>query len=175
MNPKVPEITSSTPESRVDMEYHSNDKPESRTRYVNGEKHGLTTYWGENGKKESQETWKGGKQHGLKTGWDESGTKQSEKMWKNDGEFGLSVGWYESGAKWWESTSSDEYEQHGAETYWWESGGKKQESFYFDGEKYAQIEWDEEGKVTEVNFPQTTTKPIPKLNTSHITQQHTLR
>ncbi len=119
---------------KEEVSYHRNGKLNSKILYVNGKKHGVSTYWWKEGPKWVKEIWNKGKEHGLKTKWYESGQKYSEEMWI-DGKL------------------------HGAQTYWWRNGRKQMELHFFQDRELSRIFFDKEGGVTEINFPSQPTPP----------------
>ncbi len=146
MTPEIIKIDNNT---EIKIKRYSNGKVESKASYVNAVKHGMEIGWNEDGKKEWEEMWKNGKRDGVETGWHKDGTKECEITTKDN-------------------------KLHGMNTWWDENGRKKRETHYLWGKKYAQIEWDEEGNVTEVDLPVlpkiTKTKSIDKSKKSYHTR-----
>ncbi len=112
------------------------------TRYDNGEVMSKTPY-------------ARGKKHGLRIEWYDSGKKGREEMWKEDKIHGMTRCWWQNGSKWQERTWGNGQE-HGLRIEWYENGQKREEIYHLRGEEYARISWDEEGNITEINFPNST-------------------
>ncbi len=123
--------------TQIKITRHKNGKMESKTSYVNGKNHGIETGWYDDGTKRWREMWRRGKEHGVGTYWYNEGTKWAEGMWM-DGK------------------------RHGAYTMRYPNGQKEWEIYHLDNEPYAKIEWNEEGDVTKVNFPNTVINPLYK-------------
>ncbi len=130
--------------NRVDIEYYFNGivrTVRTNTHYVNYKKHGMDIRWYSN---------------------DDGGGKWEEIMWANGEVHGVATLWYESGQKKWQGMWK-EGKRHGLGRAWYESGVKKWETYYLHDKQYAQIEWDEEGKVSRTEFLSEITNPTPKV------------
>ncbi len=148
--------------NRTDTLRHPNGIIASKTPYVDDKKNGTKKVWSDSGQKEHEMTWRHGKQHGLSAAWDRHGTKRQEVTWRHGKQHGLTIELDDSGIKWprVEGVLANG-KQHGVETVWWDSGKKRQERYSLDDEDYADIRWDEDGKVNRVNFPPLLAKPKP--------------
>ncbi len=141
MNKKTSKTHTQPPINSVKKELRLNGRVYCKTSYANDKKHGIGIYYRNND------------------------TKVKEKMWRHDKQHGLEREWYKSGMKMWEEIWNEE-KQHGVDSWWWESGGKKQEIYYFCGEGYASIKWNEKGRVSSVKFPPRSQPTKSKTNPS---------
>ncbi len=73
---------------------HDNGEIESKTPYVDGEKHGLETEWDENGVKKWENIWVDGKQHGVMGWWAGNGSKLMEVYYTHN-KLSASIQWNE--------------------------------------------------------------------------------
>ncbi len=127
MSKKTGKSQNPQPQTKVKITHHSNGKAESKTAYINGERHGMESFWYESGAKWYETMWMDGEKHGMSIEWYEDGSKWSEVMWR-DGKL------------------------HGMMSMWDESGQKEWEIHYIAGKTYGDIKWDEEGSVSAVTF-----------------------
>ncbi len=140
---------------------HQNGDIQSKP-YVGGKTHGMMTWRRKDGTKRYKKMWRDGKQHGLETWWDKNGTKWSEEMRRDGKQHGLETGWYDSGQKEWKIIRANG-EKNGVRADWHESGERKEETYFVRGQECAKINWDKEGKVTEVYLSNSAKKPEHKL------------
>ncbi len=129
------------------IEYHPNGKVKSEKNIKNLKAHGVFAWWYKNGQKEYEVNYKDGDTDGMTSWWHENGQKGYELKYKD-------------GVK------------HGIRIFWYESGQKEMEEYCILDEKYARIDWDEEGNVikTEIPTPPLPTSPIKTTKTNHKTQ-----
>ncbi len=134
--------------TEIKVTRYSNGKLESKASYVNGIKHGVEEWWDGYDEKIWREMWNEGKRHGVYIDWHESGQKMNEEIRINDG-------------------------RHGMTARWWDNGAKQSEIYYLRSEKYARIDWDDEGNVIESDFPPhpSIINPAVKSKKNHLTSQ----
>ncbi len=151
MSTKIDKSQNPHPQNRVEIKRYSSGEIESKTPYVEDEKHGAETWWYAGGTKERGMIWRDGNLHGSERWWYERGDKAGEDMWRDGKEHGVKTGWSESGSKYWEQTWRGG-NLHGVETVWYENGMKAKEIYYITITEYARIEWNKEGSVIIAKF-----------------------
>ncbi len=143
MSKKTGKSQNPQPQTKVKITHHSNGKAKSKTAYINGERHGMQTFWDESGVKVCEQMWRDGEKHGLEIGWPGGDTKRWEEWWRAD-------------------------KLHGVVTWWRENGRKETETYYLRGQVLSELAWDEIGNVSAVTFSSqiessnNKTKPHPK-------------
>ena len=85
-------------EIRVETDTYPNGQKWHEIPYVNGQEHGLATWWHDNGQKGSEITYVNGQEHGLATWWNENGQKRSEITYVNGQVHGLATWWFSDGS-----------------------------------------------------------------------------
>ncbi len=73
MSEKINIIYNSPSQKEEDINYYSNGAAKSKYVRMDGELHGMTSWWYESGPKKRQSMFRRGKKHGVQTGWYESG------------------------------------------------------------------------------------------------------
>jgi antitoxin component YwqK of YwqJK toxin-antitoxin module len=81
-------------------EYWDNGQKEYEVPFVNGQRHGIATWWWDNGKKKYEVPYVNGQQHGVGTWWWGNGKKRREIPWVNDQRHGVETGWWSDGSLW---------------------------------------------------------------------------
>ncbi len=123
--------------SKEKISHFNNGQIQYKIHYVGENRHGLETWWREDGSKEWEAMRKDGKAHG------------GYAMWHKDGKNGME----------WEEMWR-EGKRQGIQTWWHEDGTKQLEIYYIEGHECARIErYEEEGNITEINFPNSTINP----------------
>ncbi len=148
---------------------HPNGEVKSEINYKNNQRHGLCIDWYENGHKQFESYWKDGEMHGVSTYWSTDQTlqrpyKRQETNHKDGAHTGLHSQWYENGQKEYEINYRGDA-RHGMNTWWYENGMKEKAQYFFHGEAYARIFWDEEGNVIKTELstpPPSSAKPSKK-------------
>ena len=75
--------------SEIKVETYPNGQNICEIPYVNGQRHGLATWWYENGQKRYEIPYVNGQVHGLATWWYENGQKMREVPYVNGQVHGL--------------------------------------------------------------------------------------
>ena len=80
---------------------YPNGQKQRETLYVNGQRHGLETWWYENGQKMSEILYANGQRHGLAIWLYPNGQKWHETPYTNGQKHGLITSWHFNGSLSW--------------------------------------------------------------------------
>ena len=81
-------------EIKVETDTYINGQKQRETPYVNGQKHGISTWWYENGQKQCEIPYINGQVHGLEIWLNENGQKRCEIPYVNGQKHGLAIWWH---------------------------------------------------------------------------------
>ena len=80
------------------VDYWSNGQKFYEIPWVNGQRHGIETWWREDGNKELERPWVNGQRHGIETWWRKDGNKELECPWVNAQKHGIETWWNSNGS-----------------------------------------------------------------------------
>lgn len=160
--------------AQTEIAYYLDGKVLSKSLCIDGVTCGVHFNWQESGIKNWQTSFKGRQKHGLNIIWRKDGSRWLEEMYKDDKQHGHETRWYRGGMKHYITIWGDN-QKHGVETEWHTDGNKNVEIYYVQGNKYAQIYWDEKGNVTETNFPTNSPQKSQKQSKTPNQENHIFR